>query len=64
MATDSAGKVAPPFLTPPSAAGRWQGNYEMYCAPNQAMSGNIPQEPPDMPVEPTAGNGNPWRDLK
>ncbi len=62
MATDAVGSVGPPFITPPSAEGRWQGNFEMYAAPVRQMSGNLPDEPADMPTQ--AVPNTPWKDLR
>ena len=57
-------KDAPPFLTPPPEAGRFQGNKEMFAAPDRKMSGNLPDQPLGLEVDATGQSSDtPWKDL-
>lgn len=55
---------APPFMTPPPEAGRFQGNKEMFSDPEKRMSGNLPDQPAGLSVDATGESSDtPWKNL-
>ena len=52
------------FNQPPREADRFQGNHEIFGAQDRKMSGDLPDQPADLPVNATGETAVPWKDLK